>query len=101
MRALASKGVLKHRRDGRFALTSIGQALRSDVPGSVRDMILFVGYPSHREVWRNPAGGPCPRAYVAQRLPAMTVDQTPSIDLKSHYPHDLNPFGKDGDAAGS
>jgi hypothetical protein len=31
----------------------------------------------------------------------MTVDQTPSIDLKSHYPHDLNPFGKDGDAADS
>ena len=54
MRAVASKRVLKHRRDGRFALTSIRQALRSDVPGSVRDMILFVGYPSHREVWRNP-----------------------------------------------
>jgi hypothetical protein len=56
MRALASKGVLKHRRDGRFALTSIGQALRSDVPRSVRDMILFVGHPSHWEVWRTAFG---------------------------------------------
>ena len=74
MRALASKGVLKHRRDGRFALTSIGQALRSDVPGSVRDMILIVGHPAHREVWRNPlhsvrTGEPAPVTSSARKRP--------------------------------
>jgi hypothetical protein len=72
MRALASKRVLKHRRDGRFALTSIGQALRSDVPGSVRDMILIVGHPSHWKVWRNPphsvrTGEPAPKGSAACR----------------------------------
>ena len=47
MRALASSSVLKQRRDGRFALTRVGQKLRSDVPGSMAAMIEFVGHPLH------------------------------------------------------
>jgi hypothetical protein len=51
MRALASKGVLRHRRDGKFSLTSIGKALRTGTPGSQRDMALFLGHPLRWEDW--------------------------------------------------
>lgn len=53
MRTLASKGVLKHRRDGTFTLTRIGDALRSDTPGSLRNMILFGAHPVRWEDWGN------------------------------------------------
>lgn len=51
MRALAAKSVLKQRRDGRFALSALGQALRSDVHGSMRDFILMIGCPEHWQLW--------------------------------------------------
>jgi len=51
MRALASKGVLRHRRDGKVALTAISEALRPDSPGSMRSMVLFLGDPAHWEHW--------------------------------------------------
>jgi hypothetical protein len=51
MRALAGKGVFRHRRDGKFALTPIGEALRSDAAGSMRNMVLFLGDPAHWEHW--------------------------------------------------
>jgi len=53
MRALASRGVLRHRRDHTFALTSIGKALRTGTPGSVRDFALFLGHPLRWEDWGN------------------------------------------------
>jgi SAM-dependent methyltransferase len=51
MRALASKGVLRHRRDGRFSLTSIGKALRTGTPGTMRGMVLWIGHPKRWEDW--------------------------------------------------
>lgn len=51
MRALASNGFLKKHRDGRFALTRLGHATRSDVPGSMTPMLLFIGHPKHWEHW--------------------------------------------------
>jgi hypothetical protein len=51
MRALTSRGVLRHRRDGRFALTSVGEALREDAEGSLRDMVLFIGHPARWADW--------------------------------------------------
>ena len=51
MRALASKGVFKLRRDGRFALTPMGRALVSDADGSMAPMIAMVGSPEHWEHW--------------------------------------------------
>ena len=51
MRALASKAVFKQTNDGRFALTPVGQALRSDTHGSMRDFILFIGCAEHWELW--------------------------------------------------
>jgi hypothetical protein len=53
MRALASRGVLRHRTDDTFKLTSIGKALRTGTPGSVRDMALFLGHPLRWEEWGN------------------------------------------------
>ncbi len=51
LRALASNSILKLRRDGRFALTRVGQAMRSDAPGTMAPMVEFVGHPKHWEHW--------------------------------------------------
>lgn len=53
MRAVASSSMLKQRRDGRFALTRVGQKLRSDVPGSMAQMLAFIGHPHHWADWGN------------------------------------------------
>ena len=53
MRALASKGVLRHRRNDTFSLTRVGEALRSDVDGSMRDMVLFIGHQARWDDWGN------------------------------------------------
>jgi O-methyltransferase/methyltransferase family protein len=51
LRALASRSVLKMRRDGRFALTRLGATLRSDHPESMAPMLAFVGSRQHWEHW--------------------------------------------------
>jgi SAM-dependent methyltransferase len=50
MRALASNGVLTLRR-GRFRLTRVGQALRSDRDGSMAPFMALIGSPEHWEHW--------------------------------------------------
>jgi hypothetical protein len=50
LRALVAAGVLSE-SDGRFALTELGQGLRSDVPGSLAGWAAFVGRPYHWETW--------------------------------------------------
>jgi hypothetical protein len=50
MRALASNGVLKLRR-GRFRLTRVGRALRTDHQGSMAPMAAMVGTAEHWEHW--------------------------------------------------
>lgn len=51
MRALTSRGVLRQRRDGRFTLTPVGEALRTDSDDSLRDMVLFIGHPARWADW--------------------------------------------------
>ncbi|BBX03068.1 hydroxyneurosporene methyltransferase [Mycolicibacterium moriokaense] len=51
MRMLAGRSVFNHRADGRFELAAMGQALRADVPGSMRSMVLFIGSPEHWAEW--------------------------------------------------
>jgi SAM-dependent methyltransferase len=51
MRALANVGVLEEREQRTFALTPIGQFLRSDVPGSLRGYARFVGYAPTWKAW--------------------------------------------------
>jgi hypothetical protein len=43
LRLLASAGVFAEEEDGRFALTPVGQCLRSGVPGSMRAMVRLFG----------------------------------------------------------
>jgi O-methyltransferase domain/Dimerisation domain len=50
LRALAAVGVLSE-QDGRYALTELGEGLRSDVAGSVAGWAAFVGRPSHWSAW--------------------------------------------------
>ena len=51
LRALASAEVLQEFDGQRFELTSLGQQLRSDVPGSIAGWAAFVGCPSHWQAW--------------------------------------------------
>ncbi|BCI52853.1 hydroxyneurosporene-O-methyltransferase [Mycolicibacterium litorale] len=53
LRALTSRGVFTQRADGSFALTRVGEALRSDAEGSLRDMVLFIGHPIRWADWGN------------------------------------------------
>lgn len=51
MRGVASVGVLAHEGGGKFALTPVGQCLRSNVPGSMRSMIIAETAPGHWLPW--------------------------------------------------
>ncbi len=54
LRLLASAGVFAEEDDGRFALTPVGECLRTGVPGSLHAVALFIAGPTpiHR-VWTN------------------------------------------------
>lgn len=49
LRSLAGLGVFREDEAGRWSLTPIGELLRSDVPGSMRPMAIFL---AHDMVWR-------------------------------------------------
>jgi DNA-binding transcriptional ArsR family regulator len=51
LRALISRGIFRERRDGRYELNALAEALRSDAEVSVAGMARFVGSPQHREHW--------------------------------------------------
>ncbi|MEV0925900.1 methyltransferase [Streptomyces spongiicola] len=50
LRVAAAFGVFAERPDGRYTLNDVGEALRSDVPGSQRDMVLYNG---DEMLWRS------------------------------------------------
>jgi hypothetical protein len=47
LRTLSSGGIFTETEPGAFALTPLGQTLRSDVPDSVRAAVIWVGEPMH------------------------------------------------------
>jgi O-methyltransferase domain len=51
LRALGDVRVVTEMKNRRFALTPLGEILRSDVPGSLRDMMTVVGLPFKRNPW--------------------------------------------------
>src|SRR3954452_7123406 len=51
LRALASIGVLEAEPERRFALTEVGEGLRSDVPGSEHAHAVFIGRDYHWNAW--------------------------------------------------
>ena len=53
MRALASLGILTERLEQRFALTELGEALKSGASGSARSSVIFSGSPSSQSGWEH------------------------------------------------
>src|SRR5260370_5308079 len=51
LRASASVGVISAKSDGRFGLTVLGEKLRSNLPGSMRDIAVAVTAPGHWLSW--------------------------------------------------
>ncbi|MEU4314014.1 methyltransferase [Nocardia sp. NPDC024068] len=51
MRAAASLGVLSYEGDRRFGLTGRGQLLRTDIPGSLRSLVLVQNEHAHWQAW--------------------------------------------------
>jgi O-methyltransferase domain len=51
LRALGDVGVVAELENRRFAVTPLGEMLRSDVPGSLRGWVTMVGMPFHRYPW--------------------------------------------------
>ena len=51
LRALATLGVLREQPGRRFALTALGEPLRSDAPEPVGGWAAYVGRPSHWRAW--------------------------------------------------
>jgi hypothetical protein len=51
MRALATFGVLHENEEGRFSLTPVGESLRTDAPGSLRWLSLYL-VEAEWEAWR-------------------------------------------------
>ena len=52
LRALSSAGVMSEFPDRCFALTPVGHVLRSDVPGSMRALVVFCGEPFYLQAWQ-------------------------------------------------
>lgn len=51
MRAAMELGLVTSTPDGRFSLTALGETLRSDVPGSMRDLAIALTAPGHWLPW--------------------------------------------------
>src|ERR1700694_3400886 len=51
LRALISRGIFRHRRDGRYELNSLADTLRSDAPVSMTWAARFYGSREQRERW--------------------------------------------------
>ncbi|MGK7915833.1 MAG: methyltransferase dimerization domain-containing protein, partial [Prochloraceae cyanobacterium] len=48
MRALASKGIFAEQEQGFFTLTPLAASLQSDVPGSLRSLVIMAGEESYQ-----------------------------------------------------
>jgi hypothetical protein len=51
MRTLSGFGILTEREEGRFALTALGEALKTDAPGSARATLLSFSSESFTRAW--------------------------------------------------
>jgi hypothetical protein len=53
LRALAASGIFHEECDGRFSNTALSELLRSDVPGSLRDLVLLFGDETSWRSWED------------------------------------------------
>ncbi|HWX99185.1 MAG TPA: methyltransferase dimerization domain-containing protein, partial [Mycobacterium sp.] len=51
LRALISRGIFRHHRDGRYELNSLADTLRSNAPASMKSAARFYGSQEQRERW--------------------------------------------------
>ena len=77
MRAASDLGLVASASDARFTLTALGQSLRSDVPGSVRDSAIALTSPGHWLPWG--------RLSVAVRTGRRQTAETLGAELFEYY----------------
>ena len=53
LRTLASLGVFNETQSRTFANTPLSEVLRADIPGSMRNSMIFMGEPWHYNTWSN------------------------------------------------
>jgi len=87
MRALASVGVFRQLEDSRFALTPLGETLRSNVPGSVRDFAVMLTDAPHWQSW-----GRFLETLKSGRSILKTVLGMELWEWYSHHPEDADAF---------
>lgn len=89
LRALVSLGVLAPEDGGRFALTDIGQRLRSSVPGTFRDAFIAESDPVHWQSWEHLSDS------VRSGLPRpMEIFGMPAFDWYGKNPVHGEQFGR-------
>jgi O-methyltransferase/methyltransferase family protein len=89
LRALASLGVVEEMQGDRFALTSLGAALRSDVPDTLRNFALFSG--SDR-VWRG--WGALSHSVRTGQSAMAHLDGVDSFDYFAAHPQEAKVFNQ-------
>jgi len=89
MRTLASLGVLTERPEQRFALTSLGEALKTNAPGSARASVIFSGSPSSQSGWDNVVYS------IETGKPGFEKAQGVTLfDYLAHHPEDASLFSE-------
>ena len=87
LRALAALGVFAETRDGKFRLTPLGQTLRSDRPGSLRDFALMMVDDYNWQSW-----GALLRGVNEGETPFDMVYGMPVFAYLNHHPDKLEAF---------
>jgi len=81
LRASAAVGVFHEDVHGRFSLTSLGRALRSGTPDSIRSVILMLGDPRYQATW-----GQLHRSVTTGKPGAEDALGAPLWDYVDHHP---------------
>lgn len=89
MRACASLGLLAYEGQRRFSLTPLGQVLREDVPGSLRETALMQGAHGHWQAW-----GLFPEAVREGRTQADRALGSSMFDYLAQHPGEAALFSK-------
>lgn len=89
MRTLASFGILTQGEQHKFALTPLGEALKSDAPGSARSTILTMAGP-----WMWKAWGEFPYSLETGKTAMEKVFGMPIFDYLAQHPQEAAQFSE-------